>query len=119
MDAILSQRGRQSEHEALREVKNEFMQIWDGIRGSGAADQRILVLGATNRPYDLDEAVLRRFPRRVFCDLPTVAARQQILEVREFAERGEEWFGVGAGSCCVRGYRCMGWRGSACRWVGL
>ena len=83
MDAILSQRGRQSEHEALREVKNEFMQIWDGIRGSGAADQRILVLGATNRPYDLDEAVLRRFPRRVFCDLPTVAARQQILEVRE------------------------------------
>ena len=50
MDAILSQRGRQSEHEALREVKNEFMQIWDGIRASsGAGDQRILVLGATNR----------------------------------------------------------------------
>ena len=38
-----------------------------------------------NRPYDLDEAVLRRFPRRVFCDLPNVSARQQILEVRLLA----------------------------------
>ena len=82
MDAILSQRGRQNEHEAQREIKNEFMAMWDGIRASsGAADQRILVLGATNRPYDLDEAVLRRFPRRIFCDLPTLSARQQILEV--------------------------------------
>ena len=39
------------------------------------------MLGATNRPYDLDEAVLRRFPRRVFVPLPNLAARQQILEV--------------------------------------
>ena len=44
VDAILSQRGRHSEHEAQREIKNEFMAMWDGIRAmGGAADERILV----------------------------------------------------------------------------
>ena len=44
------------------QVKNEFMAAWDGLRTKEA--ERILVLAATNRPFDLDEAVVRRFPRR-------------------------------------------------------
>ena len=46
----------------MRKIKNEFMVNWDGLRTK--EQERILVLGATNRPYELDDAVIRRFPRR-------------------------------------------------------
>lgn len=80
VDALLGRRssgGR--EHEAMREMKNEFMARWDGIRGEGG--RRVLVLGATNRPFDLDEAVLRRFTARVSVGLPGKKARKDILDV--------------------------------------
>ena len=51
-------------------------------RGRGLSADRVIVLGATNRPQDLDEAVLRRFQRRIFCDLPSAKDRTAILKVR-------------------------------------
>ena len=80
VDALLGRRssgGR--EHEATRELKNEFMARWDSIRGDSAG--QIMILGATNRPFDLDEAVLRRFSTRVAVPLPEKKARKEILEV--------------------------------------
>ncbi|GAB4821855.1 hypothetical protein N2152v2_008901 [Parachlorella kessleri] len=79
VDALLGKRNSLKEHEALREMKNEFMACWDGIRAGRAG--RVMVLGATNRPFDIDEAVLRRFTDRVFVGLPNKAARRDILGV--------------------------------------
>ncbi|KAK8480004.1 hypothetical protein V6N12_000670 [Hibiscus sabdariffa] len=61
VDSMLGQRTRVGEHEAMRKIKNEFMAHWDGLLTK--AGERILVLAATNRPFDLDEAIIRRFER--------------------------------------------------------
>ncbi|KAF9682041.1 hypothetical protein SADUNF_Sadunf05G0066900 [Salix dunnii] len=65
VDSLLGARGGSFEHEATRRMRNEFMAAWDGLRSEDS--QRILVLGATNRPFDLDDAVIRRLPRRQAC----------------------------------------------------
>lgn len=62
VDSMLGQRTRVGEHEAMRKIKNEFMTHWDGLLTKSG--ERILVLAATNRPFDLDEAIIRRFERR-------------------------------------------------------
>eukprot|EP00249_Psilotum_nudum_P017328 c26263_g1_i1 orf=358-3672(-) len=79
VDSILGARGNQSEHEATRKQRNEFMAAWDGLQSK--ENERILVLATTNRPFDLDDAVIRRLPRRIFIDLPDLENRSKILHV--------------------------------------
>ena len=57
-EALLGKR-RDNEHEVSIQIKTEFMQLWDGLTTDSHAG--VLVLAATNRPGELDEAVLRRF----------------------------------------------------------
>ncbi|EKM55549.1 uncharacterized protein PHACADRAFT_184335 [Phanerochaete carnosa HHB-10118-sp] len=64
---------------AHRGVLTEFMQEMDGLRSS--KDDSIIVIGATNRPFDLDDAVLRRLPRRLLVDLPGEKEREEILKI--------------------------------------
>ncbi|KAF5315759.1 hypothetical protein D9611_004624 [Ephemerocybe angulata] len=64
---------------AHRGVITEFMQEMDGLKSS--KEDGIVVIGATNRPFDLDDAVLRRLPRRLLVDLPGEAEREGILEI--------------------------------------
>ncbi|KAF9585069.1 hypothetical protein BGW38_004022 [Lunasporangiospora selenospora] len=67
-------------HASQREILNQFMVEWDGLRSSGL-NQGIVVMASTNRPFDLDDAVLRRLPRRILVDLPTEQARERILRI--------------------------------------
>ena len=64
IDSILSKRN-ESENEATKRLKTEFLIQFDGLGSNNNA--RLLVIAATNRPMDLDEALLRRLPKRVYC----------------------------------------------------
>ncbi|KAJ8773222.1 hypothetical protein K2173_028399 [Erythroxylum novogranatense] len=88
VDSMLGQRTRVGEHEAMRKIKNEFMAHWDGLLTK--TGERILVLAATNRPFDLDEAIIRRFERRIMVGLPSVENREVILKTLLAEEKTEE-----------------------------
>ncbi len=99
VDSLLGKRERPGEHEAMRKIKNEIMACWDGLRTREA--ERVLVLGATNRPFDLDDAVLRRMPRRLLIDLPDAVNREKILRVimaKEELEVGFDYVALAAGT---------------------
>lgn len=76
VDSLLSARS-ESEHESSRRIKTEFLVQLDGV--NTAPDERLLVLGATNRPQELDEAARRRFQKRLYIALPDPESRTQIV----------------------------------------
>ncbi|GAB7337334.1 hypothetical protein MBLNU457_g2688t2 [Dothideomycetes sp. NU457] len=75
-DALFSSRGGSSNRTTHREIINQFLREWDGMD-----DQGVFMMVATNRPFDLDDAVLRRLPRRVLVDLPVAKDRESILKI--------------------------------------
>ncbi|KAI9105588.1 P-loop containing nucleoside triphosphate hydrolase protein [Phlyctochytrium arcticum] len=83
IDALLRARQRGQANHVTNTI-NEFMQEWDGLQSAAnkpGSQGGVIVVGATNRPFDLDEAVLRRLPRRILIDLPDRAARAEILRI--------------------------------------
>ncbi|KAL4738872.1 P-loop containing nucleoside triphosphate hydrolase protein [Aspergillus similis] len=82
IDAVLGTR-RSGEHEASGMVKAEFMTHWDGLTSANSLGepQRVVVLGATNRMQDIDEAILRRMPKKFPVELPPAAQRLGILSL--------------------------------------
>jgi len=77
-DAMFSARSTQGRRASHRELLNQFLREWDGMSNdSGSA----FIMVATNRPMDLDDAVLRRLPRRLLVDLPTESDRLEILKI--------------------------------------
>mmetsp|Transcript_8607 Transcript_8607/g.9777 ORF Transcript_8607/g.9777 Transcript_8607/m.9777 type:complete len:115 (-) Transcript_8607:348-692(-) len=75
IDALLSSRSS-NEHEATRRMKTEFLVQLDGV---GSSKESILVLAATNRPFDLDSAALRRIPKRILIGLPDEEVIESML----------------------------------------
>ncbi|XP_052756412.1 spastin isoform X5 [Galleria mellonella] len=76
VDSLLCERSS-GEHEASRRLKTEFLVEFDGLPAAGA--DRLIVMAATNRPQELDEAALRRFPKRVYVSLPDLRTRGALL----------------------------------------
>ncbi|CAH0728109.1 unnamed protein product, partial [Brenthis ino] len=90
VDSLLCERSA-GEHEASRRLKTEFLVEFDGLPAAGA--DRLVVMAATNRPHELDEAALRRFPKRVYVSLPDADTRGALL--RRVLARG-------AAACALR-----------------
>jgi SpoVK/Ycf46/Vps4 family AAA+-type ATPase len=76
-DSLLGSRSSESSKRTThREIINQFLREWDGLK-----DLSAFIMVATNRPFDLDDAVLRRLPRRLLVDLPVEKDREAILKI--------------------------------------
>uniref|UniRef100_A0A8C4DB97 Katanin catalytic subunit A1 n=1 Tax=Dicentrarchus labrax TaxID=13489 RepID=A0A8C4DB97_DICLA len=84
IDSICGRRGTSDEHEASRRVKSELLVQMDGVGGAMDNDdpsKMVMVLAATNFPWDIDEALRRRLEKRIYIALPTAVGRVELLKI--------------------------------------
>eukprot|EP01083_Nonionella_stella_P035492 96822_1 len=81
IDSLLRTRGAANEAESSRRVKTEFLIQFDGVKTAEASDKNITIIGATNLPDQLDDAVLRRFPKRIMVPNPDAEARYSLIRL--------------------------------------
>ncbi|KAM7018902.1 outer mitochondrial transmembrane helix translocase [Tautogolabrus adspersus] len=99
------------DHEATAMMKAQFMSLWDGLDTSSIT--QVMVMGATNRPQDMDPAILRRMPATFHVGLPNTRQRQDILRLiltgenlsnainlKEIAERTDGYSGSDLRELC-------------------
>jgi vacuolar protein-sorting-associated protein 4 len=108
VDSLCSSRG-DNESEAARRIKTQLMVE---IQGVGTNNSKVLVLAATNLPYNLDQAIRRRFDKRIYIPLPEAPARAHMFKIHlgdtpnnltdaDFAELGEKTEGFSGSDCSV------------------
>ncbi|CAI9118480.1 OLC1v1020059C2 [Oldenlandia corymbosa var. corymbosa] len=78
IDSLCGQRGEGNESEASRRIKTELLVQMQGV---GHNDQNVLVLAATNTPHALDQAIRRRFDKRIYIPLPDQKAQQHMFKI--------------------------------------
>jgi vacuolar protein-sorting-associated protein 4 len=77
VDSLCGSRS-EGESDSLRRVKTEFLVQMDGV---GKQEGHVLILGATNIPWELDAAIRRRFEKRVYIPLPEAEARGYMVKL--------------------------------------
>ena len=78
IDSILSARKAEGEHEASRRLKTELLVQIEGCDPT-SGERKVLIVGATNRPEELDEAARRRLPKQLYIPLPCDGARHAMV----------------------------------------
>ncbi|MEM5797888.1 MAG: ATP-binding protein [Candidatus Aenigmatarchaeota archaeon] len=109
LDALAVSRGKDTS-EAGRRVLSQFLQE---IEGFNTSEDKVVVMGATNKPWDLDEAMISRFRRKIYVPLPDYTARLDIFRIHlhgaqlasdallhELARKTELWSGRDIASLC-------------------
>ncbi|KAJ8263191.1 hypothetical protein COCON_G00156480 [Conger conger] len=110
IDSFLRNRSSM-DHEATAMMKAQFMSLWDGL--DTGEDSQVMVMGATNRPQDVDPAIMRRMPTTFHVRLPIQKQRQDILKLilagenlsnainlKEIAEKTEGYSGSDLRELC-------------------
>ena len=89
-------------------MKTKFMENWDGLSraatAAAAAGAWVLVIGATNKPWAVDPAILRRMPRQIYVGMPDAPARAAILRVLLRGERADAALDVDRVAAATEGY---------------
>lgn len=83
IDSLCNSRGASGEHESSRRVKSELLVQVDGVNVSSSGEDRkiVMVLAATNFPWDIDEALRRRLEKRIYIPLPNFESRKELIKI--------------------------------------
>lgn len=85
IDSLCNSRGASGEHESSRRVKSELLVQVDGVNATSTNEDGtrkiVMVLAATNFPWDIDEALRRRLEKRIYIPLPNFESRKELIRI--------------------------------------